>query len=62
MEDHAEVARLFDDIKDIDDYNDVWTLFVRIVDIWSIISKFKQEHFFFLRIKQEHIEMVVMDA
>lgn len=47
MEDHAEVARLFDDIKDIDDYNDVWTLFVRIVDIWSIISKFKQEHFFF---------------
>jgi len=31
--DHAEVARSFDDIKDIDDYKDIWTLSVRVVDI-----------------------------
>ena len=52
MEDHVEVARPFDDIKDIDDSKDIWTLSVRIVDVWLVISKFKQEH----------IEMVIMDA
>ncbi|XP_039682916.1 uncharacterized protein [Medicago truncatula] len=52
MEDHIEVARPFDDIKDIDDSKDIWTLPVRIVDVWPVISKFKSEH----------IEMVIMDA
>jgi len=52
MEDHVEVVRPFDDIKDIDDSKDIWTLSVRIVDVWPVINKFKQEH----------IEMVIMDA
>lgn len=52
MEDHVEVARPFDDIKDIDDSKDIWTLSVRIVDVWPVITKFKSEH----------IEMVIMDA
>lgn len=33
MEVYVEYARPFDDIKDIDDSKDVWTLSVRIVDI-----------------------------
>lgn len=52
MEDHVEVARPFDDIKDIDDSKDMWTLSVRIVDDCPVISEFKSEH----------IEMVIMDA
>lgn len=52
MEDHVEVARPFDDIKDIEDSKDIWTLSVRIVDVWPVITKFKSEH----------IEMVIMDA
>lgn len=36
MEDRVVNSRPFDEIKDIGDSKDVWTLSVRIVDIWLL--------------------------
>jgi hypothetical protein len=52
MEDHVEIARPFDDIKEINETKDVWTLAMRIVDLWPVIDKYNSEH----------LEMIVKDA
>jgi len=52
MEDNVEIARPFDEIKQIDEDKDVWTLAVRIVDLWPVIGKYNSEH----------LEMIVKDA
>jgi len=52
MEDNVEITRPFDEIKQIDETKDVWTLAVRIVDLWPVIGKYNSEH----------LEMIVSDA
>jgi hypothetical protein len=51
LEKKKVVFRPYDNIKDVNESKDLWTFAVRIADAWSVMGKFRQEHF----------DMVVVD-
>jgi len=48
---NKKVQRGYDKISDMNDSKDVWKLAVRIVDLWTVISKYRQES----------MEMIIVD-
>lgn len=51
MDKKKDVCRPYDNIKDVNEEKDVGTFAVRVADAWSVMGKFRQEHF----------DMVVVD-
>jgi len=45
MDKKKVVRRPYDNIKDVNESKDIWNFAVRIADAWSVMGKFKQDHF-----------------
>ncbi|AES86792.2 DUF223 domain protein [Medicago truncatula] len=46
------ITRPYDNVKDVNDSKDVWSLAVRVMDLWCVTGKYRQE---------QYLEMVIAD-
>ena len=46
MDKKSVFRRPCDSIKYVNEFKDVWTFVVRVVNVWSVMDKYRQEHLY----------------